>query len=359
MKRWIYMLGLVGSLAGSEVLSVAHPDQVFDEKRTVVWTPTFQAGWDAMNADLGGPPKVSGSDLGGKLDGFQWKPEKVMPEGRWKVWSGAATRGFFRKVNAEAADFLGEDDGPFQEVQGARGGSVAFYSLLDAKVVYPEPFYRSRKVPMRFVGVDEGQSKVSFWGVTGEDSGDFRGQVRILSWRKKAGFHAVELRGRHAKHGAVVLYQPPRAQDFSTACRWVRKWRGQWAMLSGGDFGSHSDRSMHSGDILRVPYLELSARGDFKDDLQGGRIYGRPGDPYVVFAARQWVQFKLNERGAEVRAAAEGGMDPFGAAPPTVPRDFSFDRPFFVFLWRDDAHWPYFGAWIGNDSAMTEFGESR
>ncbi len=65
------------------------------------------------------------------------------------------------------------------------------------------------------------------------------------------------------------------------------------------------------------------------------------------------MAFELHERGARVRAVAEGGMDPFGGPPSTYPRDFSFGRPFFVFLWRDKAEWPYFGAWVGDASAMT------
>jgi hypothetical protein len=38
--------------------------------------------------------------------------------------------------------------------------------------------------------------------------------------------------------------------------------------------------------------------------------------------------------------------------PPVVPRDFHYDRPFFVFLWREGAEWPYVGAWVGDDAGM-------
>ena len=357
MKAFFGILGLSGALAGAEVLSIAHPEEDFDVRRTVVWTPTFQAGWDAMNEGLGGPPKESGSELGKRLDTFRWEPEKVMPQGRWKVWSGEATRDFFLKVNGEAADFLGEDRGPFREVEGTRPGAVAFYSLLDAQVVFVKPFYRSRKVPLEFKSMAGTGDRVSFFGVMGEDSGDYRDEVRVLAWRRKAGFHAVELRCRQEEFGSVVLYQPPGRQDFAAACRWLRVWRKGWHAAGGENAGLHSDPALHSGDRLQVPYLKLSAQGDFKEALQGGRFYGRPGDPYVVNAARQRVEFALHERGAEVRAAAEGGMDPFGAAPMTVPRDLVYDRPFFVFLWRDGAEWPYFGAWVGDSAAMVEFEE--
>jgi hypothetical protein len=38
-----------------------------------------------------------------------------------------------------------------------------------------------------------------------------------------------------------------------------------------------------------------------------------------------------------------------------VPRRFLYDRPFFVFLWREGAEWPYFGAWIGDESSLEPF----
>ena len=28
------------------------------------------------------------------------------------------------------------------------------------------------------------------------------------------------------------------------------------------------------------------------------------------------------------------------------------DRPFFAFLWRDNADWPYLGVWVGDSSAL-------
>jgi hypothetical protein len=72
--------------------------------------------------------------------------------------------------------------------------------------------------------------------------------------------------------------------------------------------------------------------------------------------AEQRTTFELHEKGARVEVLVEGGDEPFGGPPEPprlVPRHFIYDRPFFVFLWRDKAEWPYFGAWIGDASAMS------
>jgi len=76
----------------------------------------------------------------------------------------------------------------------------------------------------------------------------------------------------------------------------------------------------------------------------------------VVCRAEQVTSFELFEKGARVRVQTSFGAEPFGSSPPPPPpRDFIFDRPFFVFLWRDGAEWPYFGAWIGDASALRKF----
>lgn len=54
--------------------------------------------------------------------------------------------------------------------------------------------------------------------------------------------------------------------------------------------------------------------------------------------AEQRLKFELTEKGAKLRAEVEMLAAPFGEPPPpppTVPRFFHYDRPFFVFLWRD------------------------
>lgn len=78
-----------------------------------------------------------------------------------------------------------------------------------------------------------------------------------------------------------------------------------------------------------------------------------------VMPPGQRVKFALSEKGGKVRAEVEMEAMPLSAAPPppppVIPRVFRYDRPFFVFLWRRGAEWPYFGAWIGNAEVMEAF----
>jgi hypothetical protein len=357
MIRWLIVAHMFGAVWADEPMAVVHPGVPFEAHRTVILTPVFQAGWDAMNRELGGPPKESGNELAKKLDEFKWKPESVLPEGCWQVWSGPSTTEFFNQVNKEAAKFMFKEEGPFQEVVPDRPGGVAFYSLLDVEVEFVRPFFRSRKWPMEFRSADGKSKEIRYWGVASEESEEFSGSVRVLSWRPQRGFHAVELRSRSEEVGSVILFMPPEPMSFERSSRWIRVWREGWEKRMDVEYGSGADRFLHRNDKLRVPHLRLDVSSDFAGQLQGDRVYGRKGDPFRLSVARQRVEFELDERGARLQGVAEGGIDPFAGPPPTVPRDFSFDRPFFVFLWRDGAEWPYFAAWIGDSAGMTEFGK--
>lgn len=114
--------------AAAEVVTLPHPAEPLPPGRTVVWSPLFQAGWDALNAKLGGPPtKVEPPNaLMAKLDAFQWKPAEVMPEGSWKTWCGTATPDFLQQVNREAAALTKEPTGPFTLPEAPGEFTLAF-----------------------------------------------------------------------------------------------------------------------------------------------------------------------------------------------------------------------------------------
>jgi hypothetical protein len=115
---------------------------------------------------------------------------------------------------------------------------------------------------------------------------------------------------------------------------------------------------LHEKDDVRIPVLKLENTTDFVPLLGSVRYFGS-GAPWKLYKAEQRLKFALTEKGAKLRVKVE--MEGFGKSPPPpppmMPRFFHYDRPFFVFLWRDGAEWPYFGAWVGNGAPMEEFKE--
>jgi hypothetical protein len=333
------------------VITLPDPNSPLPEGATVVWSPLFQATWDAMNREIGGKPQKTDppNELMARLDAFEWEPDKVMPEGAWKTWAGDSTPDFLKRVNAEAAKMTGEAEGPFRLIEDVGKPHLACFGLLDRKVDFTKRFYKSARLPLEF-GAEK--KPVRFFGTTGDEAAEFGESVGVLAYRPVDGSYALEIscKGMDDK---VILYRPSKAQDFATACRWIREWRkkpGKGDALP----WEWDDRQLHGGDEVRVPYVSLDAVADFTRLLDSRRDYGVGGGAWVIRRAEQRTRFELHEKGASVRA--EVSLDPFASEPILpYPRRFIYDRPFFVFLWRDKAEWPYLGVWVGDDSALRGF----
>lgn len=336
--------------AAGDISAVAHPEETFEFKNTVVWTPVFQAVWDEVHRGMGVPEKVDPpNELMTRLDQFKWNADSVMPKSDWKVWGGEASKELLDRANAEAKQMTGDPVRAFNvEI---RPGAIIGMALLNRNLEYPNELHRSLQVPMEFVGTEGKAAKVSFFGTRGALSDCYGEKIQVLVYGEKS--HALQIASKD--DDAVVLYLPDQPVSFERACAQLRECRSK--MLP-GKYGTLEHPQLHTNDDVRIPYVKFHNKTNFAPLLKAGRFYGGPSDPWKIYHAEQRLDFELTEKGAKVRVYAEAGAQPFGEPPPpppTVPRKFHYDRPFFVFLWRDKAEWPYFGAWIGNAAAMEMF----
>jgi len=353
MKTLVYvLLALIsaGSSRAAEVAAVAHPEENLAYDKIVVWTPLFQAAWDELHRGFGVPVKVDPPNpLMDRLDRFTWKADSVMPRDHWKVWAGNATKELIDKANSEAALLTGEKKGPFQ-IEIRPDARIAL-GLLDRDLVFKKSLYRSTKMPLVFSSTDGTKSQVQFFGTRGNASGGFNGVVSVLAYQ--AGSHALQIES--GADDSAVLYLAEKLVSFNEACAKLRELRSK--KLVGG-YGSEQDPNLHNNDDVRIPVLKLASTTDFVPLLSSNRFFGTAGDPWRLYKAEQRLKFKLTEKGARLRVEVDMAGEPFGEPPPPppmIPRNFYYDRPFFVFLWRGGAEWPYFGAWIGNGGPMDEF----
>ena len=208
--------------------------------------------------------------------------------------------------------------------------------LLDRELKFTKMLHLSTSMPLAFRSAEGKEQPVRFFGVRGDRSGGFHGVVRILS--RAEGTHALEI-GAEGKE-CLVLYLPKECESFAAACTKLREWRKDKLT---GEYGSAMDPGLHDQDDLRIPYVTLAARADFEPSLSSLRFHKDYQIPWQIVKAEQRTKFKMTEKGAKVRVEVELGADPFGEPPPPppiTPRKFYFDRPFYVFMWRDGAEWP-------------------
>lgn len=340
MRVFLLLITLFPFTAHAEILAVPHPASPLDHERTVIWSPLFQATWDKLTQETGPLIQVTPPNpLISQLADFKWEAEKTMPDGSWKTWSGPTQPDFVDAVNKEAAAITKEPEGPFKLLAQRPLGVVAF-GLLDREVEFEKELYRSKTVPLAFKTGDK-ETQIAFFGTKGST-----GFVEVLSWQPEQKSHAVRIRCKDPAD-SVVLWLPPAKTHFDAACLQLKDW------ISG-----YSGDHLTGLDQLRIPYVELSAESRFAPEMQGTIDFERKKAMLIV-QADQLTRFKLHEKGARVRSEVTISADPFGPAPkppaPPPPRDFIYDRPFFVFLWKKDAAWPYFGAWVGDTEAMEQW----
>lgn len=326
--------------------ALAHPEVPMAAQQTLVWTPLFQASWDELHKGKDllrvEPPNA----LMERLDEFKWEASTVLPQGGWKVWAGSATEEFMTQVNREAASLSGHT--MTFALEPLEGHMVL--GLLIHRLNFARAFYRSQKHPMLFQSQGK-ESPVRFFGVRGKLADHFRGNVRVLRFQESS--HALSIEGSNKE--SVVLYRPESPVDFATACARLREWL---ASQLEGDYGALLDPRLHEQDDLRIPLIKLETMNDFLPQLSGLRDYQNESLPWRIHHARQWIKFELTERGAEVKTRVVAASEPFGEPQPQpkiFPRRFFYDGPFFVFLWRNGAEWPYFGTWVGDTTALEAF----
>jgi hypothetical protein len=345
------LLGLLASAIHGEIVTLAHPEEKLPANSTAIWSPLFQATWDKLNSNLGGPPtKIDPPNaLMTKLDAFKWNAGQVMPEGSWKTWCGPATQDFLKKVNEEAATLSQTKNGPFKLASENPAG-LASFGLLDREVTFIKSFARCIKEPINF-RVGSAKQPVQFFGTKVEDDVGFAESVLVLAFRPVDQSFAIQISSKQSDD-KVILYRPAKEQDFASACHWLRTWRSQFNADKERS-GAWDDCFLHAGDEIQIPYVDLNTTADLSNRLGGRRDH--QGHPWVITRAEQITKFQLHEKGARVRVEVSLEASPLAATPQTTPRKFIFDRPFFVFLWRDKAEWPFFGAWIGDASALKAF----
>ena len=105
-------------------------------------------------------------------------------------------------------------------------------------------------------------------------------------------------------------------------------------------------------DRVDIPIVEFNLEKNFQRII--GTSFISTDTMYNVTEFYQSNAFLLNEKGAEVESEAiieiEEVVEELGEKP--KPKAMIFNRPFFIFLKRRKADYPYFGVYIANDELL-------
>lgn len=348
-----YLIGV----SNAESSAIIKTNQIPKGATTEIWSPLFQASWDKFNARRQGElVKVKPENkVMSALDQFKWKEAKVMPEGGYAIFAGPATPEFATEVRNQVFKQFRYNMAINQLPHSERG--EALYGVLVRDLSFQKQFFRSRKRPLAFTDPTGKNHRVAFFGTAGALSNHYGRKVRVLNYHHEKKSFILSIATDHTDEHLIV-YRPETPISFDTAIAHINK--AKKSPLT-GDIGSLTEGYLHKNDTVKIPYLNIDVRTDFTDQLQGLRYYSKEPAPWTITKAIQITRFELFEKGARVRVETHTQGDPFGGEPSKpqkityIPRQFICDQPFFVFIWKDKAALPYFGAWAGSGDILRTF----
>lgn len=352
LAAFVLLTGLSTLLAAPR--AILDLDEVPAAGATLMWSPLFQASWEALREVQDGELEkvVPANPLIEKLETFKWQAEQVMPNDGYAVYAGPATQAFFDETAASIKQRFGIDMASGRLPVNPRGKSV--YGVLLRELKFETKFFRSQQSGLDFQARDGEMHSVEFFGTAGDFSARFSRSVNVLHCDpQESSFSLRVATERDDEH--LVIYLPNRNDSFRAAIDQVKQFMTH--PLS-GEAGSMKDGRLHANDVVKIPYLTIDADTDFTGQLGGELHYVGDPLPWRMAQAYQLTKFELFEDGARVRIETGAGLEPFGPLPdppPNVPRSFICDRPFYVFLWRADADWPYLSVWVDGGDCFTRF----
>ncbi|MGC4015716.1 MAG: hypothetical protein QM755_14510 [Luteolibacter sp.] len=324
---------------------------------TLVWTAAMQSAFDRV-AGAKGPMKlqrvVPDNPCIQSMRKFAWDEETVLPQNGWFAVAGPATPELAAEATRKWRALAGQNEKPFKCGTPAGESGYAAFAGLKREFVFSKEFYPSKQSLL-----DWGEAKIpiKFFGVAGENAEEFRPHVRVLAYHPDERIQALEC-GAKEGDDQLVLYMPSGPQAMQEAIQWVAAWRKGWGNApTAGD--QWNDKWLHAMDDLRVPEISLEREdenltGWFNGDLL---FEGQVG-PWRITDAKSSAKLEVDAKGVKIKAKASIEERPLGGSPPPPPkpqpRRFWFDRPFFLFLWRENAEWPYAAVWFGNADGLVK-----
>lgn len=336
--------------ASAEIVSVPHPDVMVAPGQTVVWTAAMQAAFDRLigsKASMKFEKVTPDNSLMDRMRAFQWDESKTLPKDGWFALSGPATPELAEKATTAWRKMAGANE-PAIKFSDADGNLAAVVGI-SRDFQFKKAFKPSTDTGLMWRGSPE---PLKFFGIRSTEAGDYAANVRVLAWHPAKRMQALQLMAKEGDD-TMVLYMPEEPQNMLEAVTWVQAWRDEWDKRK-GDGLSWDDLRLHEEDDLRIPEIDLDAEASLADSFAGLIQFKGESIPYQVGRADTMTRLQVDATGVKFSSKAEMGMG-FGGLPPTPqprPRRFWFDKPFFLFLWRDGADLPYAGVWFGDTSSF-------
>jgi hypothetical protein len=312
-----------------------------------VWCGTFQLVWNDMKNDIVGGDIVFDDGNPAAVDNLNketFKSDMLSSDYYYKTY-GLKTPELKSKIEQGIKDKFNETSDVLDNLDWSENGvndpnnpdvkRYLFYAMLKRNFEYQ---YELNKLDNQKFG---DQDDVAFFGTKGVKSEAYK-QFEVLYYNSKDDF-AIQINTKDREE--VIFVSSPEGNTFNSI---YEKMNAKKAAYKGSSRFQVSDDYI---DDFKAPNLAMNEKKEYKElyDHKFPIINSPDGRDWEgeILAAIQTIQFKIDEKGGEIKSEAviDMGMDATSVSEePSAPehRYFYLDDTFAMFLREKGKSQPYF-----------------
>ncbi len=341
-----------------------HLDAPIVAGQNLVYCATFQLAWNRLCDRLGEPLRLEGWTTGEEAEVSRALNRRLVTEADlqgldYVAEGGPLTEETIARIT-ETMRHL-EHEVTLPQPEGGETRAYLVFAYLHKRFPF-DPHFEKFEEPLAFDG-----AQVLAFGV--KENTEAAAQVEVLDYRSDDDF-IIKLRsspaleekvewGYEVSHDLIrdeiVLAKVPPRSTLLDTFREVQhrlnlspqereKRLPPWERHD-ASWKLRAALHLEQGDELRIPKIALNLEHRYHAMI-GVPWLNADFELYTLREALQRIDFRLDERGAEITAMAEGVAEPTLGVP--RPRKLIFDRPFLLYLRRPRALYPYFALWVEN-----------
>lgn len=297
----------------------------FSNKNNDVWCITFQLIWnDFMDKfNKGEPIKFIGSNpaLVDELNKKEYTKELLSEKDYYTV-NDKISKKLKKEIEKNIKKKFNEKSDVLKFVDWNAKNSYLFYSILKKDFKFATPFDKldNRKF-------NNSEKLVKYFGIDKNSDKRLYQNVEVISY-KGENEYAVKLYTKENEE--VILYRTDRTGSLDELYSWVYRTRER-------------ANYYNENDTLTIPNINVDKLISY-NELCGRKI---ENSDYVISQALQTIKFKLNNEGGKLKSEAIMTVMKTSLMPDFIEkRNFSFDKPFALFLKEAGKDKPYYAMYI-------------
>lgn len=352
----IFFLTILPSVSPGQdfVRQTIRPDEELVTGRTTLWSPAFQHCWDNLlemhNVDAIElqPP----NSYAKYLNEFQWNADQSLPPHGFITIVGEDGASFVETVNKAILTHFGRTVAPLdpKDWPDPIAGGIALFTVMKRSIAFGSGFEERTDSSFPFFNQEGGVKDVRAFGAwTAKQRIKSAGTARVLAYIEN-GKQGLAL-STDSPDDFVVLLHDPEQKSIMAAIEETKR------LLS--SVSARSDTLTTKLDTILIPQLKLSNLGKFEKQLSGKyRTPGMAPDRYFeIVKACQNIDLSFDQTGADMEtrtflisttflSSDTPSSEPAKKTEKAGPRNFVFNKPFFLMLWSKNGTVPYLACYV-------------